>query len=237
MNFETLRETLKRILDQAKTPVLAWSGGNDSNLILATLRDMNANVAVLQRRDLWTKEQKAQADKFIKDWNLTVYSYPPVSLSFIGDGEQISLVSEYAIGGFKVPAVMDVADGTKCIADLPKQRMEYSPFQWTDYIVGTKATDRHYAFGEQPLTPDSHWQVGDVNFHAPLYDWSDAQVLDALKELDIEPKTTEEGNLEYCSKCLHGVDVFCPKDQKYIPAIDWNPKLNLENFRKAYSPQ
>ena len=235
MNFETLRERLKQILGQAKAPALFWSSGNDSTLILATLREMNANFSILQRRDLWTKEQKKQADKFIKDWDLTVYSYPPTNLSFVGDGEQISLVSEHVVNGFKIPSVMDVVHGTKCIADLPKTRMEYSPFQFTDYIVGTKKADRHYAFGEQPMAPEENWQIGDVNFWAPLYDATDSDVLAMLDELNIEPKQIDEGDAYLCTKCLHGEETFCPAEQKMIPPIAWNPQVNLENFRMAYS--
>lgn len=234
MNFAILKETLKKILEQSGSLALYWSSGNDSTLILATLREMKAKFSILQRRDLWTKEQKAQADKFIKDWDLTVLSYPASNLSFIGDGEQISLVGEYVVGNAKAPMIMDVVDGTKCIADLPKQRMEYSPFQFTDYIVGTKQSDRHYAF-KDTLAPASTWQYGEVKFHAPLYDWSTQDVLDALAEKGIEPKTIDEGNLEICHSCLHGKEVFCPAESKVIPSVAWNPQLNLENFRKAYS--
>ena len=38
----------------------------------------------------------------------------------------------------------------------------------------------------------------------------------------------------YTTKCLNGVEVLCPKDNKVIPPIKWSRELNLANFQKAY---
>jgi len=69
-----------------KRAVLWWSGGADSTLILALLREQPINFDILQVRYAWSKEQKRYSDDLIREWDLKVFDYPPANVSFIGKG-------------------------------------------------------------------------------------------------------------------------------------------------------
>lgn len=223
---------LVEYLDEAQRPVLLWSGGNDSTLLLVMLRELGRPFDILQMRDFWNKEQKEQADFYIRKWNLKVFSYPSATTSLIGEGDEISAVFEYAIGNSRMPFFKDIVTGTRCIAELQGQHLERSPVEWTHYIIGSKKCDRHYAMDS--LVPSERWKIGNAEMYAPLYEMTDQEVKDALFEYGIKPKKVDEGNVEFCTKCLHGVETYCPLEQKVIPPVQWSPEQNLINFRAAY---
>ncbi len=223
---------LAEYLDEAQKPVLWWSGGDNSTLLLVMLRGLGRPFDIVQMRDFWNKEQKEQADFYIRKWNLKVFSYPSVTTSLIGEGDELSVVFEYAVDGSKMPLIKDIVNGTRCIAELQGQHLNYSPVEWTHYIVGSKKSDRHYAMDS--LVPSERWKIGDAEMYAPLYDWTDQEVKDALFEYGIEPKKVDEGDVQFCTKCLHGVETFCPKENVMIPPVQWSAETNLSNFRAAY---
>jgi len=95
-----------------KHPVLFFSGGLDSTLLLALLMEQKQVFDIVQYRDNWLPKQKAKVDGYIKDWNLRVFSYPPITTNLIGDENGIGVVDEYAIGNGAIPVVRDIIDGT-----------------------------------------------------------------------------------------------------------------------------
>jgi len=229
-------ETLKNY----KFPVLLWSGGMDSTLILALLREANIPVDIVTfGREFWTKEQKYQADSLIKEWGLKVFSYPPRQTSFIGDGKEISLVREYSFIGAMIPLVSDVIDGTRCIADLDAHKAYAPPFQWDLVLTGSRKDDSHYAFSE--VIPAETWKIGETTFYAPLYDWTRDEVKAELSRRGMDADEVDEredtGNVSLCHLCLDTTKetVFCPKEHTTIPTVKWSPNTNLAAFRAAYA--
>lgn len=221
-----------------KNPVLLWSAGLDSTLILAMMIEAQIPFDIVQLgRDMWTKEQKRRADDLIRKWNLKVFSYPPQQISFIGDSEQISLVREYVFMGAKLPLVSDVIDGSRCIAELDSHKAYAPPMKWQTVIIGSRKDDKHYAF-ENQVIPAERWKAGETEFYAPLYDWTRDEVKAELKRrglpsdevIDIE----DTGNVALCHSCLHGVETYCPKENSIIPPIQWSPAQNLAAFQSVY---
>ncbi len=219
-------------------PVLFWSAGKDSTLLLTMLYDAGIDFDIVQLgREHWSREQKRFADELIRDWDLKVLTFPPAKVSFIGDGNEISAVFEYAMGGSAIPVLRDVIPGTKCIADLEGMRLDQAPMKWDCAIVGSKFSDRHHAVDS--LIPGEEWKVGDVTFLAPLADWEDIDVEAALLAIDlIVPSGDDEntGNLPLCRICLDAIEgeVFCPLEQAPIPAAGMYLESNLKMFRKQF---
>ena len=220
-------------------PVLLWSAGLDSTLLLMLLKEANISFDIVQIRDFWTKAQLKKADKLITEWNLKIFSYPPANVSFIGKGSEISTVWEYADKGARIPLIRDVIDGDRCIADLDGMRAYYPPMDWDTYIVGSRQEDAHYAM-ESPV-PAREWMVGESQFIAPLFDkgrdWVKEQLI--IRGMDATDATEEEdtGNWAGCSLCLRPTStgtVRCPKENREIPVIHWSPELNLKLFQDAY---
>lgn len=225
-------------LQHYKTPVLLWSAGNDSTLLLAMLIEANIPVDIVQfGREFWTKEQKRRADELIMKWNLKVLSYPPIRTSFIGNDDQISLVREYAFMGAVVPMVSDLIEGQTCIADLDSHKAYAPPVRWDLVLVGSRKDDSHYAMTN--VIPSKHWTAGDTDLYAALYDWTREEVIEELKRRDLPydevDEQTDSGNISLCSKCLQGIETLCPKENAVIPPVIWNRHTNLTAFQAAYN--
>lgn len=218
-------------------PVLFWSSGLDSTLLLMLLKEANISFDIVQIRDFWTKTQLKRADKLITKWNLKIFSYPPANVSFIGKGSEISTVWEYAVKGARIPLIRDVIEGDTCIADLEGMRAYHPPMDWDTYIVGSRGDDEHYAM--DAVIPAKEWMVGESKFIAPLFDKSREWVKEQLiiRGIDASEVSEEEdtGNISLCTKCLNGVEVFCPLDKKVIPPVQWDAETNLRLFQESYA--
>lgn len=217
-------------------PVLMWSSGLESTLLLAMLIERKTQFDIVQQgRDEWTSAQKRRADELIKKWNLKVFSYPPANISLIGQGDEITTVWEYAVIGGRIPLLRDVIEGTECMADLTTHRMYEMPVEWDMVIVGSRFKDEHYALPNSPI-PSERWIQGETAFYAPLADWTREEVVAKSLEygLNVE-KEADEGDIALCHNCIKGTgQVFCPKDNKYIDSIVWDRQTNLDAFRQAY---
>lgn len=227
------------LLNNYRSPVLCWSAGLDSTLLLAMLIEDDKRVDVVQLgREFWTKEQKKRADELIKKWDLKVLSYPPIRTSFIGNDDQISLVREYAFIDAVMPMVSDVIEGTRCIADLDSYKAYAPPATWDLVLVGSRSDDRHYAFPKQVI-PSEKWTLGQTTFYAPFYDKTREWVKNELQSrgLPCEEVSDEadSGNISLCTKCLNGVEVLCPKENSIIPPVQWDRSQNLAAFQTAYA--
>ncbi len=226
------------ILKTAKRPVLWFSGGLDSTLVLTMLREQPIDFDIVQSRDMWTKEQRKRSDGLIKKWNLKVFSYAPAHISLMGDGDNISAVFEYAIGGTKNLVVKDLVGTSGCYQDLPLRRSPNPPFQWDLHIVGSRKDDRHYS-RKGSVIPGETWQTGNSTIYAPLYNFTREDVKRELRARGLDDSEVSEvedtGNLQACTACLKGKEVFCPKEGKVIQPVNWQPEINLSNFRQAFA--
>lgn len=220
----------------AKNPALCWSGGLDSTLLLAMLREQNIPVDILQfGRETWTKGQKERADRLIKDWDLKVFSYPAGNTHFIGNGTDITAVFDYAVGGSSIPVLRDVVQGDACIATLEGQKLFSPPVEYDLYIVGTRESDAHYALPP----PQREWTVGNAKFIAPLFDYTREDVQEGLKERGLpweELSDAEDtGSLVICDRCLRAIEpIECPIDGSMIDPQGLYLQSNLKIFRERF---
>lgn len=238
--MEKLERLKKSLTNIGSRPVLLWSGGLDSTLILAVMKDIGAKFDIFQAREMWTRAQKRKIDNLIKHWDLQVYSYPMTRANFIGQGKEISAVFEYAIGNLSFPHIRDVIEGDSCIAELAElERAAQPPIIWDLHIIGTRQNDNHYAVGNNQMIPSARFEIEGTKFFAPLFDWTRSEVKEALAFYGLDNVDVSEaedtGNISLCSKCLHGEQVFCPKEQKLIESVDWNAESNLQAFRQTFN--
>lgn len=216
-----------------KSSVLWWSSGLESTLLLAMMRGQDFDI--VQIRDFWTNRQKRKADDLIKKWGLKVMSYPPISRYLIGEGDDITLVSDFGVGDARVPLLRDIVEGTQCIADMES----YTGIvpDWQMNIVGSRKGDTHYAL--KSVIPGERWTIGKTQFWAPFYDWSRQEVIEKSVEYGLDVSEVDEqedtGNLSACSTCFKGTGmVFCPKDQKMIKSVVWDRGKNLTVFQQSF---
>lgn len=177
-------------------------------------------------------------NNLIKEWDLKIFSFPPSGISFMGDGESITAVYDYAVGGTTIPVLRDVIEGTKCIAELDGIKMHYTPVNWDCFITGGRKVDTHYAL-ENGVVPSKKWKVGNATFIAPLYDWTREEVQAALEAMGLPHAEVDDdedtGNIAVCTKCLKAMEpVECPQDGFMIPPMGQNLFGNLTSFRKRF---
>jgi 3'-phosphoadenosine 5'-phosphosulfate sulfotransferase (PAPS reductase)/FAD synthetase len=225
-------------IDDFERPVILFSGGLDSTLLLALLKENGSSTDIVTvGRETWGRKQKERFDALVKEWDLTVLSYPPSRLSFVGDAKEITAVYEYAVGGAAIPLLRDVIEGDKCIAELDGYRMHESPINFDLYLVGSRKADKHWTI--ETVAPKKEWKVGEATFLAPLHDLSREEVQEMLKERGLPweevPDDEDSGNISLCDKCLRAIEpVECPKDGTMISPMGVHLENNLKAFRKQF---
>lgn len=223
-----------------KNVALLWSGGLDSTLLLAMLRESSpVDFSILTFRQHWSRIQAQRADKLIRDWDLKTFSYPASRMSLIGKDDEISAVFEVGLGDGVFPVVTDLIDGDRCIEDIVDRTMERAPFQFDIHIVGSRAADRHFSLNDTPPIPAERWMQNGTEIWAPLYAMDRETVKRELRARgldDTEVSDTENtGSLHCCHTCIKGTEeVFCPKRNKMIDSVAWDRQTNLAQFQLAY---
>jgi len=211
--------------------VLWWSGGLESTLLLALLREQP--IDIVQMRDFWTRGQRKKSDQLIIKWGLKVIILPSANKYFVGEGDNLTLIDEYPVGNSTIPMLRDVVDGTQCLADMDTFRAPYAPIRWNLHIVGSRKDDTHYTGGQNVKA--SRWSVGGEKFYAPLFDWTREQVIEKSIELGLDLDGEETGDIQACSNCLKDTDkVWCPKLGQEIDTIKWDRADNLAFYRSKY---
>ena len=75
--MEELIEQITAQAGKAKMPVLLWSGGRDSTLLLHLLKTVIGSFSIIQFRQDFRKAQKAWIDQQIIEFDLKVISCAP----------------------------------------------------------------------------------------------------------------------------------------------------------------
>ena len=236
-----LKTALTESLKSVPTACLLWSGGADSSLLLYVLREMQAPVDLLQFNATWTIDQKALINQTIKKLDLRVFAYQPANSYLIGQEAELSLVEEYAVGRSNqtIPILRDVVEGSRCALETGyRQFNQTPPIVFDLYLTGARSADDHYAMNGR-LCPNKSVPLTGARLFSPLFEWTRAEVLEALKiyEPDYQEPTDalNTGNLPICSLCLRGErQVFCPKQQQLIDGVQWQPTEMLAAFRAKY---
>lgn len=234
---------LKRYLSKIDAPCLWFSGGKDSSLLLYIMLEMGKTFSILRFDEGQTREQKQAVDAVILKHNLRVYAYDPQWATMVSnDDGELALISGYAVGkqGETMSLVRDIVDGDRCSFDIPMPvaKGSYTPIYFADHILGTKSGESHWTMAGKPMLTAPQWETGAAIFHAPLYKFTDAEVVRELVRFGIEWKTPDEasdlGHIPACSNCLHGIgDVMCPKTGNAMGAVNWSGADNLRNWQAA----
>lgn len=228
--MERARQIISEVLAQSSRPVVFWSGGKDSQLLLHLAREQKPEIDVLWFRDGIPKFQA----EFIRSNDLTVYSYAPMDQYYLPDGDGLSLVREYSINGTPFPVISDVGYSDDCGLELSIERTPFFPFPWDTCLIGWKATDGHSITGLNPF-PEDGTVVGGTRFYGPLRHMTDEQVLSELARLGL-PFDDDNDTIRKCTNCLCRAesDVYCPKLGQRVPPIVWDSASSLAAFRQRF---
>jgi 3'-phosphoadenosine 5'-phosphosulfate sulfotransferase (PAPS reductase)/FAD synthetase len=232
---EKIQQRIREALSEASHPVLMWSSGKDSQLLLQLAREIKDIPLLWFRHDL-LPTQKEFAEKVIMDLNLTVFSYPPMQTFYLPG----TFISDQSINGYAFPILVDQVDSNRCALELDQARMPYFPFEWDVILTGWKACDSH------PLIPHMNMEglkLGNTTFRAPLFDLTDEDVWALTRELNVPVNEKRYAGddlynpdvIHCCVNCLRGGETtYCPREQARISAHQWDDKAEEAKFRARF---
>lgn len=210
--YTTISEAIRERLATANSPIIAFSGGSDSLLLLHLVHEIDKSVPVLLFQDFWPIEHKKWVGKVIADRELTAFFYKPSMLRYT-DG---AVISHYPFLGSTIPVISDVVHANKCGIDQGKRVLAKAPlaaFLWDCVFTGSRKTDSHALVPELDFT-------AMPGVCCPIWELSDSDVTQALETLNIETSPTSS-DAHYCMNCLEpeGRTVWCPKLSRNISSI------------------
>lgn len=208
--IKQLQHSLENLTDH---PILAWSGGKDSMLLLFLLRQMYGDFPVLVFPHWWDNTEFIT--QIVKEWDLTAYSYRPSKL----EASDKHIVTYYQIGKKMLPVVTDVLKSNKCGLDKANNVLQgvIPYFEWDTVITGSKSVDKHSLIEKLNFT--------NTNIETPLWDWTDEEVFDAINRLSvpIDHRIYSDGQEQYdtanwsgCMDCQSSREVYCYKQNAII---------------------
>lgn len=232
------REIVREVLGAAEHPAVLSSFGKDSMLLLSLVREVK-NIPVI-----WFRPQDERfAKKIILDWDLEVWSWEPSDVYVLPNIEGLSLIREQAFGNHRFPVVVDIEEGEQCMADVfPQRTPELFP-HFDVLLIGYKDSDLHWTLGGSGFCPPDGWQLGKSKVFAPLRHLTDEQIWQAIREKEIpydvdryDHQGSDPDSVQACTRCLtsNEKEVFCPKENRMIPVINWQPQERLKEFRQRF---
>lgn len=229
-SLDKARENIAHALNGAKAPIVCWSSGKDSQLLLKLANDVRDVPA------LWFRSVDPRRNKFAEDFlasaDPTAYSWESADRYILPNGQGMSLIEEFSFGNRRLPLISDIAPGERCALNMPKDRVAFVNYTFDVTLVGTKACDSHALVSPTKID----------GFVAPLWHMTDKEVWAAIRELEIPVEESvydgrEPDGPAFCVRCLTpGNDpVFCPDLQRIVARVEWNPNAALAAFNARFS--
>lgn len=233
MSIERAKQVIADALKSAETPVVCWSGGKDSQLLLRLVAEQYPQIPVLYFRSSDPRRRR-WAENFIADSDLMAYSWNPSDRYVLPGGH---LVEEYSFGQLQLPIISDICEGDRCVLETPRDFEPFVPFVAYPFdvtFVGVKDSDDH------PVLGKGYWQADGDGCFAPLRHLTDEEVWEAIRELEIPVEEAiydgrEPDGPAFCTRCLGEEQaVFCPAAGRIIPRFDWSPSAALSAFHQRF---
>ena len=227
-------EKVAQILESACSPIVAWSGGRDSMLLLNLARQVKPDIPVLWLKHNVSKSWRHWCESIIMEWDLTVFSYPASDTYVVPNGNGLTLIDEYSFGPDMMPVLTDVSAGVDCAVKASHATVASFAYPWTETLTGYRDTDYHTVLDRHYFPPDGT-QFGNTRLYAPIRQLTDDDVARLGAHL---PQPPSDDTLPLCTNCLQGRgSVWCPDAGTYINSINWSPAESLAAFRQRFTTQ
>jgi len=150
-------------------------------VMLHLIRRVDAKIPVLFFRENSQFNKYLFSDEVIRNWNLTVYDFPPTFNEIIYqdghfDGLGLRVVGKgihYVAIELHQPTEKYFACALKEIMGRPT--IDNYHYPWDLSFMGLKATDKDPILGKIKLNADS-FQLGPTKVFLPLRDWTDEDI-------------------------------------------------------------
>jgi len=190
--LDNARGIVAKWLETATAPIVAWSSGKDSMVLLALVREVNPNVPVMFLKQSNQQKKNAFAQKIIRQWKLTAPVFRPLYREAIAKGSQLEIVEAYPAGldaCFYLPleaeANLDESRPFICGYErLAEPVSAQNEFLYDVTFIGHRADDADPLHGALPLRGGSAI-LGATVLVYPFWDWTVKDIWDASEELGV----------------------------------------------------
>jgi len=263
---EAACELIEAALQRSARPCVLWSAGKDAMVVLALARQVRPRIECV----FWTlpflRSKLDFAMRMQSEWNLTVHDGPPVSAALCRGNGRIDVMESYGLRN--AGQTMVVARGTEeagcrelgtgnyvCGVDWLNRPKAVTEFPFDLALHGHKSCDYDPLSGPIPLAVDAVQDPGGTETVFPLRNWSDAEVWDYTRAMQIpydagrygkdgaslEDKGRNPDYYHACFRCCdasEGEFVSCPKRggaviNSIADRVPWvEPRVPYCNLRK-----
>jgi hypothetical protein len=241
---ETFEAIQKRLTPEYRSPVLNWSGGKDSTVLLHLLYSHGLRLPTVYYEDSWFPRKNAFVHRMAERWNVETYSYPPVRVSLKTGETMVALVSEYSSGPHSTIAVLkntlefqdgDDPDAFLCGVKFLTRPCGTFAYPWDVALVAHRDDDTDPIYGAIPLHSEIVYRDEGPDFFFPLKEWTLSDIWKYTEHFDVpvqtdrydvsgrtewEDKSTNSDWYPCCIRCIDkrtpGKTVFCPKMQREL---------------------
>jgi hypothetical protein len=244
---QTTLEFINEQIRAYKNPVLFWSGGKDSMVLLHLMYSHGIRMPVVYYRDPWFPRKNRFVNLVIDSYLLECHDYPPLRVSLKHSPQMVALVSEYSTSPASVASVLkntiEYRDGDDERDFLCGVRFLMRPcstfaFPWDVALVAHKDCDTDPIYGLIPLHSNVVYRDEGPDYVFPLKEWTHDEVWDYTIRYDVpcqadrydvknrtewEDKTFNSDWYPVCIRCVDkrtpGAKVFCPKMKREITNV------------------
>lgn len=256
MNEEKTKKEISAILEKCHNPILLCSFGKDSMVMLHLVHSIK-KIPILQWRFQGQPEKYEFSDRIIKEWELTVYDYPPTYVDIVCSGNEFSAIGlrDIGNGGLAYVAVdllkpIDNNFGCALRDFVNYPTISSFNYPWGLTFIGNKSCDYDPVL-KTVFIKKSIVMVGNTILYCPLRDWTDEDIWKYTEKYnvpyndkrydkdngykDFEDKTYNAESYYVCTDCVNpNLDkmVHCPLlgcEKKNIESI-----MNYEEKLKIY---
>jgi hypothetical protein len=249
-------KTLQTLVDEAKnfilktasfhkSPVIAWSGGKDSMVLLHLIRSVGiSNMPLFIFREPWQPEKYTFQNEIISKWNLVCHTWHPVSSAFQQNGSEFELQNEYIFGntmltcpsGVVAPDFEKMPDRWVCAIDMLKRPKQQSlVVDWDVVFIGHKGCDSDPILGGDAGTRIDVKIGNHATLAFPLKQWSHEDIWRYHEEYGVpydmdryekiggtyREKPEKSKNVDYVHACTNCIDKRnAPHSRCYCPKFN-----------------
>lgn len=212
---------IQEALTLSESPVVAWSSGKDSQVLLWLVQQVKADIPLVFFRNADDPVRFAFADEFLATRNLTTFIPQPEAYDIVANGDDVELMTvrsfapqSYGMCGIGIDENAPVKRcGLEVINRVPAQ----PEMSFDCVFIGHRSDDICPVQGAIPLA-SSQGKLANSTLFYILKDWTDADVWECIREYDIpvDPKRYDIPNgKEWADKTFNpdydGLCVNCVK--------------------------